>query len=309
MIAQNKNIFIGMAMCVVMFAMTHLFMIQPNWVLMKTHLSATDENRLKWEKLYKVDGKLLPLPEAEKAIKESNAVMLNKLDELKKIEFGTEESLRSYSIKAAGSAGDYKNYFDAEKTRLRLRAKDAVVELPPELGIDATASDDPVPLNLFRLAMVDRLLVVCKDSGVNQVTRLSHGMPSRIASKEPVSESADDERDPKNGKNKTEKAVTATEADVLVRFPMRVVLSAPERVFAQFLYDVQRPRDSTHGYFCIRGFHVYVRDANTGMVEASILFQGLLNQKTATKLGITLEKEVEGRRRPSEQKEVDLDRY
>jgi len=65
---------------------------------------------------------------------------------------------------------------------------------------------------------------------------------------------------------------------------------------------------ATHGYFALRGFHVYVRDANSGMVEASIALEALLSAKTVSKLRIKVEKSDERRHSPTQQ-EIDLNRY
>jgi hypothetical protein len=312
MIAQNKLLLTGAGACVAAFVCAHLFFIQSNWNESARQLDAAEQNKQKWDNFFKAksDEKLIAKPDAEKAIRESNKALQGKLDELKQIEFGTPDMLHSFSLAAAGN-GDPKNYLQSLSTTTKQRAKDALaISVPLDLGIADKAAEEPVPLNLFRLAMVDRFLTACKEANVPAVTRLRYETPTKIQLQEPVVENVDDEEDQpkKKGAKEEKSAPSGTEIEPLVKFPMRAVVTAPERAFSQLLFELQKPTDGTHGYFALRGFHVYVRDANSGMVEGAIAVEALLSSKTVNKLQIPV-KEADERRRPATQREIDLNRY
>ncbi|HYF49470.1 MAG TPA: hypothetical protein VEJ63_08695 [Planctomycetota bacterium] len=312
MIAQNKLLLAGAVASVAAFVCAHLFFIQSNWAESARQLDTAKQNKDKWDNYFKAksDEKLVSKPEAEKAIRDSNSALQRKLDELKQIEFGTPDSLHAFSLAAAGN-GDPKNYLQSSITTTKQRAKESLsISVPLELGIGEKAAEEPVALNLFRLAMVDRFLTACKDANVPAITRLRYEAPVTIKLHDAPEEAVEDEDDApkKKGAEKEEKKANPYEIEPLVKFPMRAVITAPERAFSQLLFEVQKPTDAARGYFALRGFHVYVRDANSGMVEASIALEALLSTKTVNKLQIPV-KEPDERRRPASQREIDLNRY
>lgn len=312
MFSQNKGMITGALVCIGVFAVVQWMFIQSNWAEADRKLQEADGVRVKWDKFYKPGDKLVPHPDAEKALNESNSKLQAHLDNLRKIEFGTLDSLRVFSVAAAGS-NDPKNYLTASITQMKTRAKDSLnISVPVDLGINEKTAEDPVPLNLFRLAMVERLLTSCKESGVIAVSRITYETPKRIEQPETEEETAEDkekDKDPRKHKKDErdeEKKPEKDPGELLVQFPMRVVVAAPERAFAQLLFEMQKPSDTTHGYFCLRGFSVWVRDSNTGLIEASMYVTALLNLKTAQKLGIPV-KEPDDRHGPV-QRDIDLNR-
>jgi hypothetical protein len=306
MVSKNKKLILGALIALGIFGSVHWMVVKANWDEADALLKQADENRSRWDKFFKAGDKLVPRPEADKAINESNEKLRTQFDELKKIEFGTADSLHVFSVAAAGQ-GDPKNYLASSITQMRTKAKDTYnIGVPIELGIGEKAAEEPVPLNLFRLAMIDRFLVACRECSVPTVTRIRYDTATRIES--PFDKPAEEETaaPKKGGKEKEEEKPAPKDVEALIQFPMRVVILAPERSFAQLLFRLQEPSDAQHGYFGIRGFHVWVRDAGSGMIEASLALNAVLNEKLVAKLGIPFK--VPDEHRSPLNREMDLNR-
>ena len=294
---QNKMLVLGTVAAAAVWLGVYWLLINDNWVKADAAKAEAEKRRGQWDAYFEPKNKLLPQPEADKALNDSNEKLRLQLEELKKIEFGTPETLHAFSEAAAGS-GDHKNYLATLKTQLATKAKDNGIAIPPDLGIVDKAAEDPVALNLLRLAIVDRFVLACKEAGVVRVRRLRHDPPLPV----PGNEAKEAPADTKKGA-----APPAEPPDSLIQYPMRVVVQAPERFFAQFLYELQKPSDATHGYFCLRGFHVIVGDAASGTIEASVAFTAMLSQKTAGKLGVAPKTDED--RRSAPRPETDYSRY
>jgi len=199
---------------------------------------------------------------------------------------GSLDQLQKYTEAAAGT-GDHNNYFTTLQKQMRDTAKNANITVPPDLGFsEKILSDDPVALNLLRLAITDRLLTACKDAGVPQIVQMRFE-PGRMIPW-PFEEEAQADPKKKPGKDSKDNAQPKIPVDRLVQFPIRILISAPERNLSQFLFELQRPSDNTHGYFVIRGFHVSVRTAGSGRVESAVALAALLNEKTLSSMGISI---------------------
>ena len=153
---QNKNLILGALAVLGIFLAVQFLVVQDNWAAAATKQTQAEAEREQWEKNFKSGEKLMPKPEAEAALAENKKQLLANLASLQKIEFGSKESLREYSENAAGT-GDRKNYLATRRTTLLTRAKDSMhITAPSELGLGDKASEDPVALNLMRLAPVAR---------------------------------------------------------------------------------------------------------------------------------------------------------
>jgi hypothetical protein len=301
MFKQDKKLIFGVLVAVGIFAAVHVIWVQRNWAEAARLLEVTKEQKEKWDKYYKPGDGMIPKPQALKALNESNNRLQQQLETLKGIEFGNVNSLHAFSESAAGT-GDKKSYLLAQITKIQTKGKDANIGIPDSLGFSEKNREEPVALNLLRLAMVDRLLMACKESNVALVAGIRYETPRFIAWPFETAEPDQPESKKKSGK---EPAPKTDGVQKLVQFPMRVTLSAPERALSQLLYELQRPTDDLRGYFCIRGFHVTVKSAESGRVDASIAVSALLNEKTVTEIGIQV-KVQDDRRGP---RDYDLERY
>lgn len=304
MFKQDKKLMLGVLVALGIFAAVHVVWVQHNWAQAAHLLDGARDQKEKWDKFYKSGDGMIPKPKALKALNESNNRLQQQLETLKGIEFGSTNSLHAFSETAAGT-GDKKSYLLAQITKVQAKAKDASIGVPEGLGYSDKNREESVALNLLRLAMVDRLLSACRESNASLITGIRFETPRFIPW---PFETAEEEPPP--GRKKTEKEPPAPKADgvaKLVQFPMRVTLSAPERALTQLLYELQRPTDDQNqrGYFCVRGFHVAVKSAESGRVEAAIAISALLNEKMVGDLGIQVKVQDE-RRGP---REYDLDRY
>jgi hypothetical protein len=304
MVSKNKSLILGALVALGIFGSVHWMVVQANWDEADKLLVQANGERERWDKFFKPGDKLVPRPDADKAINESNEKLRTQFDELKKIEFGTADTLHIFSVAAAGQ-GDPKNYLVSSIKQMSAKAKDTLnIGVPVDMGLGEKAADDPVPLSLFRLAMIDRFLLACKECSVPTVTRVRYETATRIES--PFDKPADEETATTKKGGKEEEKPAAKEVDALVQFPMRVVVLAPERSFAQLLFRLQEPSTAQHSYFGIRGFHVWVRDAGSGMIEASLALNAVLNEKLVAKLGIPFK--VPDEHRSPLNREMDLNR-
>jgi hypothetical protein len=169
---------------------------------------------------------------------------------------------------------------------------------------------------LFRLAVVDRLLLACKESNIQKVTKIRYEAPSVIAPPEikgdPKDPKSDAKFDPKGDSKKDAKnAATAEIQDKLIQFPVRITLVGPERAVAQLLFEVQKPTaDSIHGYFCLNSVKVEINDTVSGTVKATLGVSALLSETLVNAMQIKLKSADEDRKGGSStHTEKDPDRY
>jgi hypothetical protein len=309
----NKKLLAGAVAAVVVWLIVYYGFIQSKWAESSTAALDAAKERERWDELYKGKEEMMPKPDAERAIDESNRKLKDNFQVLKNIEFGNEALLKTYTEATAG-AEDHKNYVIKLRTNLVARAKDLGIRLtPPDLGFVSKNSDDPVSVNLIRLAMMDRFFNACSEAGIQnkaRIVKISYGNPSAIALPESAADpKADrdanftDEPAPKPGKKGAAPAAAEKTAtlDRLVQFPLMITLEAPEPSIGQMLFEVQRPTDLSHSYFCLRGLRIVVHDTNvsSGTVQAEFMLSALLNEDLAGKLAIQWQKKDKDDRRSS----------
>lgn len=290
---QNKRLVLGAAATVAIWFSIYWLAIQDNWATAQAQRQEAITQAQEWEKYFKGG---VPKPEAEKALDESNGKLQKNIDELKKIEFGTPEALIKFTELAAGT-GDHKNYFDNIRTQLVNRSKSELnIPVSADLGIGDKAIGDPVSINLLRLALVDRFLTACKEANVPRINKIQHESLRVL----PFSDA--EEPTPAVDDKKHAPLEKVSRPAKLVQLPMRVTVALPEQAIGQLLFELQKPSDASHGYFCIRGFHVLLqeKDKASGMVEATFAVSALFNQEYLTKMGVQLKTDDEhsGGRKP-----------
>ena len=295
---QNRDLFLGAAVVVVVWLGVYFFLVRANWDAADAGRKNSEDVRAAWEKYYKTGDGLLPKDQAERLLEGNKSDLNSNLQVLQKIEFGTVESLHAFTEAAVGQ-GDRKNYLDQKRITLLARVNDQLhMQAPPPLGIlGEKAAEDPVGVNLLRLAMVEAFVSGAQRSGVSQIVKIQHHAPRLVHADDEDADAPKEGDDPKPAGKRPAAAPAKAEvrASRVVQFPMKIVIRAPENAVAKLLFELQRPTDTTRGYLCLRGFHVAVRDKDTssGLVEAAVAVSGLLSETLVRKLGIQLKEEEE----------------
>ena len=309
-IKQNKFLLLGTAVVAAVFLTVHFMWVQDNWTAAAAKLDEADKSRVEWEKNFQMGDNKLAKVDAEKAIEENNRNLKTGFTTLQQIEFGSKESLQPFSEAAAG-AGDRKNFVMTKRTTVYNHAKALNVLCSSELGLTDKIAEEPVSLNLLRIAIIDNFFGACNRSKVGRVTKIQYFPPKLMPfGDEGGGDDTDSEKKPTKGKN--DKDAPAERSDRLVQFPVKVQIMAAEPAINKLLLEIQKPSDRAHGqgYLCLRGFHIAVRQAGSGTVEAVLGFTALLNEKTVRELGIQV-KEDDSHRGGSGGggPKVDLNRY
>lgn len=300
MLTRNKGLFLGTVIAVTAWLIGYSVWVRSNWAATKAKLQAADETRAEWEKNFKNEAGLLPKNEAENALEENRKLLNANLQLLQKIELGSPQTLHPYSVAAAG-AGDPKNYFDQLRIKIVNRATDTLrIPVPNGLGILGDKSgDDPVPVNLLRLAMVDTFLNACQKAGVARIAWIKHYTPRLILSEaeaEAAAAGSDDDSAPPPPPAPAKKGTpqkTPAGISRLIQFPMKISVQAPEQSFSQLLFELQQSSDNAHGYLCLRGFQVAAKDTSSGMIDGVVAVAALLNENYVRELGISTKAEGE----------------
>ena len=284
---QNKKLIWSAAAVLALWLAVQWGWTGARWAEADETQRTAEEDEATWDKYFAPGPNMLRQDQAGQKLKSAYDDLHRTFEQLRKIELGTPEQLAVYTVAGAGSS-DHNNYLATLRTRLAARAKDEFqvdVSSLPELGISDKAAEDPVSVNLIRLAAVERFLLACKEAKVTRLTKIKYDPPHLLLTPDMLATEAGH----KDGKAAAKSApVDAPEIEKLVQFPMKVLLVAPESAFGQLLYELQRPSDGHCGYFEIRGFHVTVRDAASGNLEAAVALSALLNEKDVAKLGIEL---------------------
>ena len=318
---ENKTLIFGALAAVAIWLFIVFGLIRGNWAAQVQKQSETETNKSQWDAYYtsKPTEKMLPKPEAESAIADSNSKLQENLVQLKKIEFGTTQSLATYSEAAAGT-GDKNNYFQSLRRTLGEKVEKTYnIKVPTELDLVAR-SDDPVSLNLMRLAMLDRFFLSCRDANIQRVLKITYDpataipipeMPADPKNPKDVSFTHRDDAPPKKNSKTDAAPPPAAGFDKLVQFPIHVTVVGPERTVAQLLYEVQKPSvDNVHSYFCLNSVKVEINDTATGTVKATLGVSALLNEDTVNKLQIRLKTSDEERKAsPNGRGTGDMERY
>ena len=304
---QNKLLLLGTLAVAAIFLAVHFMWVRENWAEAAVKLDEADKSQAEWEKYFKMSENHLAKVDAEKALEENNRNLKTGFSTLQQIEFGTKETLQPFTVAAAGT-GDPKNFLMAKRTTVYNHAKALNVLCSSELGLTDKIADDPVALNLLRLAIIDNYFGACSRSKVGRVTRILYSPPKLMPfGDESAADDSDADKKPAKGKGDKD-APAAERSDRLVQFPVKVQIMAGEPAINKLLFELQKPSDRTRGYLCLRGFHIAVRQAGSGTVEAVVGFTALLNEKTVRELGIQV-KEDDSHRGGSNTPKVDLNRY
>ena len=290
-IKQNKFLLLGTLAVAAVFLAVHFMWVQENWAAAAAKLDEADKSRAEWEKNFQGGDNKIAKVDAEKALEENNRNLKTGFNTLQQIEFGSKESLQPFSESAAGS-GDRKNFVMTKRTTVYNHAKTLSVLCSSELGLTDKIAEDPVALNLLRIAIIDDFFGACSRAKVGRVTKVQYLAPRLM----PFGDegSADDaDGDKKSAKGKNDKDAPAERSDRLVQFPVKVQIMAAEPAINKLLYEMQKPTDRGHGssYLCLRGFHISVRQAGSGTVEAVLGFTALLNEKTVRDLNIQVKED------------------
>jgi hypothetical protein len=305
---QNKFLLLGTLAVAAVFLAVHFMWVQDNWTAAAAKLDEAEKSRTEWEKNFQMGENKLAKVDAEKAIEENNRSLKAGFAALQLIEFGTKESLQPFSEAAAGT-GDRKNFVMTKRTTVYNHAKSMNVLCSSELGLTDKIAEEPVALNLLRIAIIDNFFNACNRAKVGRVTRIQY-YPSKLM---PFGDEAgaDDADEKKPAKGKNDKEAAAHERnDRLIQFPVKVQVVAAEPAINKLLSEIQKPTAGVRGYLCLRGFHISVRQAGSGTVEAVLGFTALLNEKTVRELGIAVKEDEtrHGGTGPTAPK-VDLNRY
>ncbi len=302
---QNKFLLLGTVVLVAVFLGVHYGWVRDSWVEAAAKQDEAEKSRLEWEKNFKTADNVIPKLEAEKALDENNKSLKAGLATLQQIEFGTKETLQPYSEAAVGT-GDKKNFLLTKQKMVFNDAKGLNVLCTSDLGLTDKVSDDPVALNLLRLAVIKSFLIDCSKSKVQRMIKVQYFAPKLVPYPGEDSEEAETEKKPAKGGKNDKDAGPPERSDRLVQFPVKVQVLGPEPAISKLLYEIQKPSEKSRGYLCPRGFHISVRQSGTGNIEAVVGFTALLNEKLVRDLGIQV-KEDDGHHGGGPRK-IDLDR-
>ena len=315
---ENKKLILGAVAGLTIWLLVVFMFIQSNWSVQAQKQRETEENKKNWDAYYsaKAGEKLLPRSEAEEAILDSNKKLNGNLEQLRKIEFGNRDNLKPYSEAAAGS-GDKKSFFISLRSQVEQTSNSQYyIKVPPDLDMVSRA-DDPVSLNLLRLAIVSHFLGDCRIAQIQRVTKIKYETPTVIQLPERADKDAKDAKfDPKDeapkkgGKGDAPAAPAPDAQDKLVQFPVRFTVIGPERSVAQLIFEVQKPAmEVSHAWFCLHSVKVEINDAAAGTVRATLGLSALLTEQTVNDLQIKLKSAASDDDHKGPHQERDLDRY
>jgi hypothetical protein len=284
--AQNKKLILGGAGVVAVWVAVYYLLVAGNWSAAQEEQGNAQSRYDAWMAFYQdKDSKgatLLQKGEAKKKLETDNTVLNKNLQVLRKIELGTSDGLRVFT-RAAAKGDDPKNYLDQVRGNIVTRAGTSLrITVPTELGVlRDKAGDDPVQVNLLRLAAAESFINACHKSGITTIKKFQHYAPKLVAYDTPDEEAGEAAEAPKA------EAKADEGASRLVQFPMKVTIEGPEDSIGKLLFELQRPSDSSyapanwHGYLCVRGFQVALRQSGSGVVEGTVAVSALLNEKFA----------------------------
>ena len=281
MFARNKMIFLAGLAAVALWGVLFCALVQPNWERRELELQAAQDQLDQWKKYYQAGDGTLPRPRAIQDLEREEQRLSETQKTLKQVEFA--HDVQGFKL-AAAEGGDPMNYLDTMRRKVlegsRVRYGIRLAPGLEDLGLrgESAKSKADVPLNLVRIFALERFFAAAKEAGVAEVQTIQYPKADVV----PVSE--------------TESA----EVERLFQVPLLIQFRSTERNFAQILYELQRPADGTRAYFCLRGFRVGVKDASSGLVEASVALGALLPVLQARELKIEINEEepVEGPARP-----------
>jgi hypothetical protein len=315
MTKDNKPLVIGAAGCLLFVLIIQFSFISANATTAQENIAAYEAKRDEWDKHFNGGANMLPKPKAVAKIEENRKQIEAGMVELQRIELGTKTGSLAQFTEAAAGGGDKRNYLETKRKQVlsKYSSRPKLNAGAQDLGLVDNATNDSVGTNLIRLFIADTILNACVKADVDTVNAFRAKPLSVIeytdAEKAVLAPDEDEDRSPNRAKDKKGEKDKKDEAEApskLVQFPMEAVVTMPEKSVGKFLYELEKPSDGGRGYLAIRGFHVYVKDSKSGMVEVAVMASGLLTEKVVGELGIELK--GKGGRSPSGRRgEIDLD--
>lgn len=286
MVARNKGIFlVGAGLAALWAALYFVVLVQPGWSQRDSAISTAQMDLDTWLKNYKSSKDTMPLPDAAKKLAKQEEVLEAAGRTLKQIEFTAD--FAPFTL-AAAAGNDPNNYFDKKRNDVRAEVRDKLgLKLGAgweDLGFRGKVLEEPVQLNLARLLMFQRFCVAGKDAGIADIISITYPKHRII----PLGD----------------EGVTVPKLYLL---PIEVRFRATERKVPLMLYQLQRPSDQARSYFSLRGFHVAVKDKESGLLDCWVAVGAILTEKQAKDLKI----EINEDERPGQpvKPPVNLDRY
>jgi hypothetical protein len=289
---SNKWMILGSLAALAVWGGAHMFGARKNLAEAAAIQTKAEAERVKWLKFFDKKDGLQPKPAAEQAVKNSNERLNQQLVELQKLEFAMPKALEKFSLKAAGS-GDIGNYLLKRRDEIKTAAADTYhVKLAEDKRKQADTKEG-IALNLLRLAFVESLLAACKTAGVGEIKSLTYETPATISDGTEVEKS--EKRETRGSRGKPEKEAPKKDpALLLVQFPLKATFVAPERVFGQLLFELQKPTEGAQGHFNVRSFSIDLGDAQAarhakdGNILATVVLVPMLSVKTTQEIGLDL---------------------
>ncbi|MBE7466857.1 MAG: hypothetical protein HS116_25585 [Planctomycetes bacterium] len=267
MFAKNKLLIFSACAFAGLWIVLYFAMVSGTWSERETQDTEAQAQLERWLKYYKKGDGLMPVKEANQALKDERTRMNAALEELQALEFAPTKLFPKYTITAVGT-GDPNNYFDRQRVELREAvSKRLGLTLAPgldDLGFSGNLTQDPVPLNLLRLFVLSRFLTSSKGAGVSEVLAIKYPKPEALLTGDEVAEPA------VVTEKKTEAAPAGPKIPRLIQVPLIIQLRAPEKNLARLLYELQLPSEQARSYFALRAYQFEVRDAASGLVDAEL---------------------------------------
>lgn len=303
---NNQNLLIGTAVAGILWLILYYTLVSTNWTTAADNRSNAEERRQTWINISRSKdtekhaderkNAFLPREAAEKRIKKNSDEVAIKQGELKGIEFGNSESLKAFSVAAAGKGGDPSNLLNDKIKQAVLRAN---AQLKVQISSEKIApdSEQTVSVNLLRMALLDRFLTACKDAGIEQIVQVRYGQPDALPPPVITKEDPDAENTTKRPARYSEKEKEkekGPEVEKLIQFPMKALVRAQEKNAGQLLFELEKPTPTqqspgeNRGYFCVRGFHISAKDPALSLVEMSVGISALVRESDVKGLGIKL---------------------
>lgn len=298
MTKDNKPLIFGAAGCILVVLIVQFGFISSSWVTVGEQQAAADETRKKWDENFVRGADMMPKPDGMKLLAENKKLLDENQRTLVQIELGTKTDRLVSFIEAAAGSGDKKNYLDTKRKNIvaKYSSRPKLSPGAVDLGLTDKALDDSVATNLLRLFVADSLLSACLKAEVDTVVSLKAKTLSIIEFTDKEKEILAPEED-KHAGPATSKAEPAPSnaPGRMIQFPLEAVVMLPEKQVGKLLFELQKPSENGRGYLAIRGFHVFVKDSKSGLVEVAVLASGLLNEKVVGELGIEVKGKAGGR--------------
>jgi len=300
MTKDNKPLIFGAAGCILVVLIVQFGFISSDWETAAGNQATADDTRKKWDEHFVRGADMLPKPEGLKLLADNKKLLDENLRTLTQIELGTKSATLVSFMESAAGTGDKKNYLDTKRKTIvaKYSSRPKMSPAAVDLGLTDKALDDPVSTNLLRLFVADSLLGACLRAEVDTVVSLKAKPLSIIEftdkEKEILAPDADDDKK-RAGPGASKAEAPSNAPGRMVQFPLEAVVMIPEKQVGKLLFELQKPSEGGRGYLAIRGFHVFVKDTKSGLVEVAVLASGLLNEKVVGEIGIEIKGKAGGR--------------